>query len=97
MGSIDQPPLPSTEHDVDSIEAVSRELIQVTQAILNREWARAKGTAPITGASSGIGADGCHQLIVELGDVASGRADGEAVAILDPRQRCGGHGQIIVT
>ena len=75
----DQLRLPSAEHDVDSIEAVSRELIQVTQAILNREWARAKGTAPIAGASSGIGADGCQQLIVELGDVASGRADGRMV------------------
>jgi hypothetical protein len=72
----DQLRLPSAEHDVDSIEAVSRELIQVTQAILNREWARAKGTALITGASSGIGADGCQQLIVELGDVASGRDPG---------------------
>lgn len=39
----DQLRLPSAEHDVAScIGAVSRELIQVTQAILNREWARAK-------------------------------------------------------
>jgi hypothetical protein len=38
----DQLRLPAAEHEVDSIEAVSRELIQVTQAILSREWARAR-------------------------------------------------------
>lgn len=76
-----RPPLPSAEHGVDSrIEAISGDLIQVTQAVLNRDWARAKGTALITGASSAIGADWCQQPIVH--SWATWQADGEAVAIL---------------